>query len=284
MDPALSWVWNMSEKQLSGMILMWLMLFGQQGLARWFSRVLSILFYEILGILFVRQCCVIPIDSLVIANGQGLCFTDGHSQHHFGTWGLMMLLEECQPLTHEPCRLQHLKLSLEVSRPRIQVNAPLEERRRFVVVWKPERDIIINKLISPAKADRQMERKSLSITCSLIFHTLWGSSLSAWASRVWQKSSFQSLCFPLSACRAHSDNRARCAMQGTLQWQRSLTRCPFKGDVWVAWKGAPGAGARVKLVEEGGLRSALCPTFLEASAVQALKRQGAAHPTSICVK
>lgn len=37
------------------------------------------------------QCCVIVIDSLVIANGQGLCFTDGLSQHHFGTRELMML-------------------------------------------------------------------------------------------------------------------------------------------------------------------------------------------------
>lgn len=50
------------------------------------------------------------------------------------------------------------KSSLEVSHPRIQVNAPLEERKRFMVVWKPERDIMTNKLISPSKADRQMER------------------------------------------------------------------------------------------------------------------------------
>jgi len=37
------------------------------------------------------------------------------------------------------------------------------ERRRFIVVCKPQRDTMTNKLISPSKAGRQMERKRVSV-------------------------------------------------------------------------------------------------------------------------
>lgn len=36
-------------------------------------------------------------------------------------------------------------------------------RRRFMVVCKRERDTMTNKLISPSKAGRQMERKRVSV-------------------------------------------------------------------------------------------------------------------------
>lgn len=37
------------------------------------------------------------------------------------------------------------------------------ERRRFMVLCKPGRDTMTNKLISPSKAGRQMERKRVSV-------------------------------------------------------------------------------------------------------------------------
>lgn len=39
-----------------------------------------------------------------------------------------------------------------------------ERERRFMVVYKPERDTMTNKLISPSKAGRQMERKRVSVS------------------------------------------------------------------------------------------------------------------------
>lgn len=46
-----------------------------------------------------------------------------------------------------------------------------EKRGRFMVVYKPERDTMTNKLISPSKAGRQMERKRVSLSAAALHLT-----------------------------------------------------------------------------------------------------------------